>query len=321
MRVLAFSLLLVVATLASASTHNQRSHHRHVKTSTFRSTLDQQKRRLSLARTRPFAKNHDSVETVQQRATITTLTALAACRGGAIFGSKKKKGAPAIVVTKKKKVEKASHFALVKIGIASVAETFIMHQVLLLAISGNSYEGRIGRFFQIALVLSVPFGSSTYGSLIDNGLTAATKQIMSPNEIPGDADWYANLKKPIWNPPGWVFPIMWLLICKPTQFVALWNLVKLMGTDTVTSELNFALAVYCTHLAFGDAWNKVFFGLQKIGVGVVVITTFWTLLLASTYLFYQLDPSIGRLLVPTCIWVTIASSLNWGIYFLNPKKN
>jgi benzodiazapine receptor len=221
----------------------------------------------------------------------------------------------------KKKDSNTSTYPLVKIAIAGVVEALIMHQSLLLAITGNSYEGNIATVFQVLLVLSVPFGSSTYGSLIDNGLTAATKQIMSPNEIPGDANWYAKLQKPSWSPPGWIFPIMWLLISKPTQFVAVWNLVKSTGTDAVTPELNLAFLVYCTHLALGDAWNKVFFGLQQTGSGVVIISTFWTVLLTSAYLFYQLDPSAGLFLVPTCLWVSVASALNWSIYLLNKNTS
>eukprot|EP00980_Cylindrotheca_fusiformis_P000683 scaffold167_cov110-Cylindrotheca_fusiformis.AAC.11 len=219
-----------------------------------------------------------------------------------------------------KKKQEGINTALTMVGIGTVVESFLLNQVLLLAISGNSYSGVTGTIIKAVCVLSVPFGSAVWGSLIDSGLTAATKQVVKPYETPGDTDWYNNLNKPWWNPPGWVFPIMWLLICKPTQAAALWNLINLNGTDTVSRELNLAFGVYCTHLAFGDAWNKVFFGLQQTKRGAVVISTFWGLLLASTRLFYKLDTVAGRLMVPTCLWVTVAASLNWAICFLNKEE-
>jgi len=176
----------------------------------------------------------------------------------------------------------------------------------------------------------VIFSSSFFGSLVDGGLSAATKQVLSPNLVPGDPNWYANLKKPSWNPPGWLFPIMWLIVSKPTQLLGVARLLLLQKTTTTTAdddddnELPVAvittLATYCAHLALGDAWNKVFFGLQCTGRGVVVITTFYAILLLSAYLFYQIDETAGYLLLPTCAWVTVATALNWNIYYLNQNK-
>ncbi|KAL3940947.1 MAG: hypothetical protein SGBAC_004600 [Bacillariaceae sp.] len=213
-----------------------------------------------------------------------------------------------------------SAFATIFLG--STVEAFLMHQVLLFAnrIAKEWNDKNLVTVAQVVLIGSVVFGSATYGSLIDNGLSAATKQLLSPNEIPGDSDWYKHLKKPSWNPPGWVFPIMWLIISKPTQFAALWKLKEVAGTATATNTAtatDLALLVYCIHLSLGDAWNKVFFGLQQVKVGVAVISTFWAVLLTSAYLFKEINPSAGRFMVPTCLWVTVAASLNWSIFLKN----
>ena len=61
------------------------------------------------------------------------------------------------------------------------------------------------------------------------------------------------------------------------------------------------LAAYCLHLALGDAWNKVFFGQQKVAAGALMITVFYGALLASAYLFSLVDPMAGLLMVPTCV--------------------
>ena len=162
------------------------------------------------------------------------------------------------------------------------------------------------------------FGSSAVGSVVDGSLRAATNQILMPTRVAGEQGWYASLDKPRWEPPGYVFPVMWLLVSKPTQLLAV---AKVCSSVTSEGEEAAALpwvpqlAAYCLHLALGDAWNKVFFGQQKVAAGALMITVFYGALLASAYLFAQVDATAGLLMVPTCLWVTVAAALNWSIYF------
>ena len=162
-------------------------------------------------------------------------------------------------------------------------------------------------------LFSTIFASSFFGSFVDGGLSAATNQLLDPNVVPGEANWYSSLQKPWWEPPGWVFPIMWLVVSKPTQIAAVARLLKTKGDSTPWREL----AVYCAHLSLGDAWNKVFFGFQCPGRGAAVITTFFGLLLTSAWLFASVDELAGKLMLPTCAWVFVATALNWSIYLKN----
>ena len=154
---------------------------------------------------------------------------------------------------------------------------------------------------------------------MDGSLRAATNQILMPTRVAGEQGWYASLDKPRWEPPGYVFPIMWLLVSKPTQLLAVAKVCSssVGGEGEEAAALPWVpqLAAYCLHLALGDAWNKVFFGQQKVAAGALMITVFYGALLASAYLFSLVDPMAGLLMVPTCLWVTIAAALNWSIYF------
>ena len=169
-----------------------------------------------------------------------------------------------------------------------------------------------------AAFVVVIFASSLVGTFVDGGTSAALNQALDPNTTPGEQGWYEKLKKPSWNPPGWLFPIMWLIVSKPTQLAAvnrLWSVTE-DGADR-----GWRLFAYCMHLALGDAWNKTFFGYQCIGRGLVVITAFYSMLLFSAYLFGQVDPLAGKLMLPTCGWVTVAAALNWSIYSLNKSED
>ncbi|KAL7553499.1 hypothetical protein ACHAWF_018037 [Thalassiosira exigua] len=196
-----------------------------------------------------------------------------------------------------------------KVALGAAVEAGLMYGLARYAVKVNAmdYSKVVARSIQAGVLLLIIFGSASFGAIVDNGLSAASKQVLDPNTIPGDEDWYANLKKPSWNPPGWLFPIMWLVVSKPTQFMAVWKLI----TQSYEKDLSIPLAVYCSHLALGDAWNKVFFGLECTGRGLAVILTFWSVLLLSAYLFYGVDKYAGLLLLPTSAWVTVATALNW----------
>jgi len=172
-------------------------------------------------------------------------------------------------------------------------------------------------FYELPLLqwislLVVIFNSSFVSAFIDGGMSAATNQVIQPNVVPGDPGWYANLRKPKWNPPGWLFPIMWLIVSKPTQLMAVRKL--LVSTEITPWSI---LAVYCGHLALGDSWNKIFFGCQRIRLGATVISIFYGALILSAYLFRTMDVTAGNLMLPTCAWVTVATCLNWSILLLN----
>lgn len=213
-----------------------------------------------------------------------------------------------------------------KLGTTTIFESAALFGILYLSIviaSSSKYPDWIPSVWNESLVsllasMLVVFGSSFVGAIVEGGMSAATNQALNPTKVSGDPNWYLNLKKPSWTPPGWVFPIMWLIVSKPTQLCALSRMIK-FGLESDTPATLKALAVYTTHLALGDAWNKVFFGLECIGRGTFVISLFYGFLLASAYLFYNIDKGAGYYMLPTCGWVTVATALQYSIYFKNKK--
>ena len=136
------------------------------------------------------------------------------------------------------------------------------------------------------------------------GAAAATGAMFDPGE------WYDNLEKPSWNPPKWVFPVTWTVL-----YIA----IAAAAARVAPLEGNaYAMAFFALQLALNTLWTPVFFGLHRMGAGMIVIVCLWAAVACTMFAFFALDFVAGLLFVPYLIWVTIASCLNWSVRRLNP---
>lgn len=122
-------------------------------------------------------------------------------------------------------------------------------------------------------------------------------------------DWYENLNKAPWTPPGWVFGVAWstIMICFS---VYLANLFSKANTQK-------AKITYIVQLILNGSWNYVFFNQHQIVLGLIIL-----LLLTVTlcYFFFSLKEKVEKLrflLLPYIIWMCIAISLNLYILIHN----
>lgn len=124
--------------------------------------------------------------------------------------------------------------------------------------------------------------------------------------------WYRQLRKPVWTPPDWVFPVTWtvLYLC----------MAAAGARAGMAPDNGIAMACWAMQIAFNGLWTPVFFGLRKIRLGMVVVGMLWLTVLGATLALWQVDWIAGALFVPYLVWVTIAASLNAAVWRLNPEE-
>ena len=137
--------------------------------------------------------------------------------------------------------------------------------------------------------------------------------------------WYQTIKKPAWNPPGWLFGPVWTTLYL-LMGVASW-LIWRQGREQRPEEParllpeapaeKGALTLYGAQLALNSLWSIIFFGMHNIGGALAEIGVLWTLIAATAVRFYRLRPVAGLLLAPYLAWTTFATVLNATLWKLN----
>ncbi len=167
----------------------------------------------------------------------------------------------------------------------------------------------------LLLALAAPFAGALIGSL-------ATGNVQS--------SWYRQLKKPSFNPPGWIFGPVWTLLYA-LMGVASW-LVWREGKKTgwlqwaaswgqsKDQQTKGALRLYGIHLIFNALWSVLFFGMHRVDLALGGIVILWSLIAGTIVRFSRIRPLAGLLLVPYQLWVTFAAVLNLRIWQLNRGK-
>lgn len=140
------------------------------------------------------------------------------------------------------------------------------------------------------------------------GAAAATGAMFQPG------DWYKSLAKPWWTPKDWMFPVAWTILYLCMSWAAM-RVAMLAGSDARVGQ---ALALWSVQIALNTLWTPVFFGLRRIGAGLVIIAMLWLAVAGTMMAFWQVDPVAGYLFAPYLLWVTVAGALNRSVYWRNP---
>ncbi|KAB1988278.1 TspO/MBR family protein [Streptomyces triticiradicis] len=145
----------------------------------------------------------------------------------------------------------------------------------------------------------------------------AATALLGARAVDADSAWYRSLRKPPWQPPPWVFGVVWTPLYATITYAA-GHALNASPDGPPRTRLAAGLAV---NLALNAGWNWLFFGLRKPKAGLY--GTF-LLNLSNAELIHRVrrvDPAAARALVPYAGWCVFATALNGSITRRNPPRH
>lgn len=126
---------------------------------------------------------------------------------------------------------------------------------------------------------------------------------------PIENEWYVQLNKAPWTPPGWVFGVAWTTIML---------LFTIYLTIQEKGKLNngWFLALFTLQFLTNVLWNPIFFHFHWTFLGMVVILLLFISLVLMAF-YFKSSGWKSILLLPYLVWLTIAFSLNAYSWWMN----
>ncbi len=124
------------------------------------------------------------------------------------------------------------------------------------------------------------------------------------------SDWYSNLAKAPWTPPGWVFGFAWtsIMVCFSIYLAFLWK---------NCADKKQLLVLYSLQWLLNVLWNPLFFHFRQTGISMVDILSLTVLVALFLFRYRREMAWKSALLLPYFLWLLIASSLNGYIVLMN----
>lgn len=116
-------------------------------------------------------------------------------------------------------------------------------------------------------------------------------------------NWYQDLNKAPWTPPGWVFGAVWtvIMICLSIA------MAQMFGR---TSRKNHLMSVWGVHLLLNVLWNPLFFNGHLLGIALVEILVLLALVIYLGLLMKKEMARWSLLILPYILWLSVAATLN-----------
>ena len=185
---------------------------------------------------------------------------------------------------------------------------------------------QVGALLGLLWAMDLAFGAFNIQSLPHSGVTAIAcaffafvtlrSRFFSLLDNTRSSNRYTSIQRPGWAPPPLAFPIVWMSIAvlRVISGYLVWSTMD-------QSFLCWPLVLFMIHLSLGDTWNTIFTVEGRLGTAVPMVVLGPLLSVAVvTISYYQTLPLAGWIILPSWIWLTVATVLCISIWQLNGKE-
>ncbi|HTK58286.1 MAG TPA: TspO/MBR family protein [Sphingomicrobium sp.] len=128
-----------------------------------------------------------------------------------------------------------------------------------------------------------------------------------------DNGWYSPLTKPGFQPPAWMFGVVWTIL-----YSLLGLALAIVLQEPQSRQRRDALWLFGGQLAINFAWSPLFFGMHMIDVALIVVVVMLVMALTAARYFRRIRKVAGWLMLPYLLWLCLATALNYETGRLNP---
>ncbi|PSL19597.1 TspO/MBR family protein [Shimia abyssi] len=125
--------------------------------------------------------------------------------------------------------------------------------------------------------------------------------------------WYADLNKPFFNPPNWIFGPVWTVLYVLIAMVG-WRQFEGRRSGAETGAV---MRLWWAQLGLNFLWSPAFFVMKLPWLALIVIGALWVVLVFLIRSTARTDQVSTWALLPYLAWVSFALLLNLSIAVLN----
>lgn len=124
----------------------------------------------------------------------------------------------------------------------------------------------------------------------------------------GESDFYKNLKKPLFQPPSWLFAPVWMII-----YLLLFVSLMLIINAPASPYKNYAYLAFGIQMILNFSWMPVFYKERKICPAFIISVLLFLSILAMIIVYYKISIIASLLQIPYLLWSIYAAAINFYI--------
>ena len=124
---------------------------------------------------------------------------------------------------------------------------------------------------------------------------------------------FERVAQPPLSPPAWLFPVVWTIL----YILMGISSYLIITADVMRLQKAEAIRIYAYQLVVNFLWPTFFFNFGWYFFSILWLILLWVLVFFMIRKFFAINRVAGYMNIPYLIWLTFATYLNIGIWWLN----